>query len=61
MRLDPISLKMLEFYPAPNQPGSALVRNYLALDNNITNKDQFTSRVDFVENEVKLVRADKLG
>ena len=50
MRLDPISLKMLEFYPAPNQPGSALVRNYLALDSNVTNKDQFTSRVDFVEN-----------
>jgi outer membrane receptor protein involved in Fe transport len=50
MRLDSISLKMLEFHPAPNQPGSALVRNYLTLDNNITNKDQFTSRVDFVEN-----------
>ena len=47
--LDPISLKMLEFYPAPNQPTTALTRNYLALDNNITNKDQFTTRLDFVE------------
>jgi hypothetical protein len=49
-RLDPISIKMLEFYPAPNQTGSALVRNYLALQNNITNKDQFNARVDLVEN-----------
>ncbi len=48
-RLDPISVKLLEFYPVPNQPGSALVRNYLALDNNVTNKDQFTTRLDFVE------------
>jgi len=48
-KLDQISLKMLEFYPAPNQPGSALVRNYLALQNNRTDKDQFTSRADFVE------------
>jgi len=48
-RLDPISIGLLQFYPAPNQPGTSLVSNYLALDNNITNKDQFTSRIDFVE------------
>jgi len=48
-RLDPISIGLLPYYPAPNQPGSSLVRNYLALQNNITNKDQFSSRVDFVE------------
>jgi hypothetical protein len=40
---------MLEFYPTPNQPGTALVGNYLALNNNITNKDQFTSRIDPVK------------
>jgi hypothetical protein len=48
-RLDPISIGLLQYYPAPNQPGSSLTNNYLALDNNITNKDQFTARVDFVE------------
>jgi len=49
-RLDKISQKMLEFYPLPNVPTTALVRNYLALQNNVTNKDQFNTRVDFVEN-----------
>jgi hypothetical protein len=48
-RLDPISLKLLEFYPAPNQPGSALSANYLSLQSNVTNKNQFTTRIDFVE------------
>jgi hypothetical protein len=48
-QLDRISIKMLEFYPAPNQPGSALVRNYLSLQNNKTDKDQFNTRIDFVE------------
>ena len=49
-RLDPISIGLLQYYPGPNQPGSGLVRNYLSLQNNVTNKDQFTMRVDFVEN-----------
>src|SRR6202790_1704584 len=48
-RLDPISIGLLQYYPGPNQPGSSLSSNYLALDNNVTNKDQFTARVDFVE------------
>jgi hypothetical protein len=43
-RLDPISIGLLQYYPVPNQPGSSLVNNYLALDNNVTNKDQFTTR-----------------
>ena len=48
-RLDPTSIALLEFYPAPNQPTTALTRNYLSLQNNRTNKDQFNTRVDFVE------------
>jgi len=48
-RLDPIAIKLLEFYPEPNIPGTGLSRNYLALQNHLTNKDQFTQRVDFVE------------
>ncbi|MDE3166064.1 MAG: TonB-dependent receptor, partial [Acidobacteriota bacterium] len=48
-RLDPVAKKLLEFYPAANIPGAGLVNNYLALDNNVTNKDQFTQRIDFVE------------
>jgi hypothetical protein len=49
VRLDPISQKLLEFFPAPNIAGTGLANNYLALDNNVTNKDQFTQRIDFVE------------
>jgi hypothetical protein len=48
-RLDPIAIKLLEFYPEPNIPGAALSRNYLGLQNNVTDKDQFTQRIDFVE------------
>jgi hypothetical protein len=47
--LDPTSVGLLQFYPAPNQPGTALVNNYLSLQNNVTNKDQFNTRVDYVE------------
>ena len=48
-RLDPTAKKLLEFYPPPNIPGAGLLNNYLALDNNSTNTDQFTQRIDFVE------------
>src|SRR5437870_1198579 len=48
-RLDPTSIALLEFYPTPNQPTTALTRNYLSLQNNRTDKDQFNSRIDFVE------------
>src|SRR5436190_10896089 len=50
-RIDPISLALLDYYPAPNQPGSSLVNNYLAVNQNETNKNQFTTRVDWVENQ----------
>ena len=50
-RIDPISQALLDYYPAPNQPGSSLVNNYLAVNQNETNKNQFTTRVDWVENQ----------
>ena len=49
-RMDPISLAFLEYYPAPNQPTSGLANNYLAVNQNRTDKNQFTTRADFVEN-----------
>lgn len=48
-RLDPIGQKLLNYWPLPNIPGAGLVNNYLALQNNTDNRDQFTQRVDFVE------------
>ena len=56
-RLDPIAIKLLEWYPEPNIPGAGLSRNYLALQHHVTDKDQFTQRIDFVESlEIVLVR-----
>jgi hypothetical protein len=48
-RLDKVAQGLLEFFPAPNISGTGLVNNYLALDANTTNKDQFSQRIDFVE------------
>ena len=50
-RLNPIAMKLLEFYPEPNIPGAGLSNNYLDLQNHTTDKDQFTGRVDFVESQ----------
>jgi hypothetical protein len=49
-RMSPISLALLDYYPAPNQPTSSLANNYLAVNQNRTDKNQFTSRIDLVEN-----------
>jgi hypothetical protein len=48
-RLDPTSLKLLEFYPPPNIAGAGLTNNHLALANRRIDKDQFTQRIDFVQ------------
>ncbi len=48
-RLDPIAIKLLEFYPEPNVAAAGLANNHLSLQNNVTNKDQFNQRIDFVE------------
>jgi hypothetical protein len=49
-RLNPVSVQLLEFLPLPNIPGAGLVNNHLALQNNTSDKNQFTQRIDFVEN-----------
>src|SRR5207247_339404 len=48
-RMSPISLALLNYYPAPNQPTSSLVNNYLAVNQDSTDKNQLTSRIDFTE------------
>ena len=48
-RISPISRALLDYYPAPNQPTSGLVNNYLAVNQDSTDKNQFTTRIDFVE------------
>jgi hypothetical protein len=48
-RLDPFAIKLLQYYPVPNIPGSGLSNNYLALDNVTEDKYQLTERVDFVQ------------
>ena len=49
-RLSSIAKGLLEFYPEPNVPGAGLSNNHLALQNQRTDKDQFTQRIDFAEN-----------
>src|SRR5438270_8767527 len=48
-RFDRAALGLLEFYPAPNISGAGLSNNYLSLQNNVSDKDQFTQRIDLVE------------
>ncbi len=48
-RLDPLAIKLLQYYPAPNIPGVGLSNNYLALDKVTEDKYQFTQRVDFAQ------------
>jgi hypothetical protein len=50
-RISPVSQALLDYYPAPNQPTSGLANNYLAVNQNKTDKNQFTTRVDMVEND----------
>ncbi len=49
-RLNPFAQKLLEFFPAPNQPGTSLVRNFLRNASQPTDSDQFNQRVDWIEN-----------
>ncbi len=49
-RLDPVSTKLLEFWPVPNVPTSAVSNNFQVGQPGITDKDQFTTRIDFNEN-----------
>lgn len=48
-RFSPTSLRLLEFYPAPNANPGSLRNNYENGQNRSINKDQFTQRIDFTE------------
>ena len=47
----PVSLALEAYEPLPNVAGAGLANNYLALQNNTINKDQFNQRIDFVQNQ----------
>ncbi len=52
-RIHPTSVKLLEFYPEPNTTGTGgfgTVNNCVSQQNRVIDKDQFTQRVDFVQN-----------
>jgi hypothetical protein len=48
-RFDPISLKLLDYWPSPNVPTTALSNNFQIAQPGITDKDQMTIRGDFNE------------
>ncbi len=48
-RLDPVSQKLLAFYPTPNLPVTSLSNNHQIALGRPINKDQFIQRFDFVE------------
>src|SRR5437867_2841415 len=48
-RFHPTSVKLLEFYPAPNLNPGLVPFNYEATLNRRSDKDQFIQRIDFVE------------
>jgi hypothetical protein len=48
-RMSAVSLALLDYYPSPNQPTTSLANNYLAVNQNRTDKNQFTTRLDWVE------------
>ncbi len=48
-RFDPISVKLLEFWPEPNISTTTLSNNYQQAQPGTTDKDQFTIRPDFYE------------
>ena len=48
-RIHPTSLKLLEFYPAPNLNPNALGVNHEQPQGNLNDRDQFIARGDFIE------------
>jgi hypothetical protein len=48
-RIDPISKKLLNYYPAANVAARTISSNYQRVGSAPINKDQFISRMDFVE------------
>lgn len=50
-RIDPVSKKLLEFYPRPTLSPNTLGTNHEQLNRRLIDKDQFIARGDFVESE----------
>ncbi|MBY0505869.1 MAG: carboxypeptidase-like regulatory domain-containing protein [Bryobacteraceae bacterium] len=48
-RLNPVAIKLLEFYPEPTVPGENIVSNFVRQRKRPINSDQFTQRFDFAE------------
>jgi len=48
-RLDATSRQLLEFFPEPNTSDGGLTNNYLALQDRVIDKYQYTQRMDFVQ------------
>ena len=48
-RINPTSVKLLEFYPTANTNAGSLRQNYENGRNRLIDKDQFTQRIDFTE------------
>ncbi len=46
-RLDPIALKLLQFYPDPTVSGNSTANNYVRQSPAPTNWEQFTQRIDY--------------
>ncbi len=48
-QLSPTSLQMLQYEPLPNQPGGGFTNNFLNTVGTPTDKNEFTTRVDWAE------------
>ncbi len=48
-RLPRTSVQLLDFLPAPNQPGASLASNFQVGRNSVLDRDQFNQRLDFNE------------
>src|SRR5262249_26046889 len=48
-RLNPVSLRLLEFFPAPTVPGNNLVSNFTRNARSTVDNDQFNQRVDWIQ------------
>lgn len=48
-RFNPISQKMLEFYPEPTVPSDSILRNYVRNAGRPISMEQFTQRIDWTE------------
>jgi len=50
-RLDPITLKLQSYYPAPNVPGAATLNNYYAAGGPILSRNYLDAKVNFNAND----------